>query len=169
MLTSIRGTRSSAGFTLVELAAVLFVLGLVALLAIPRLAGFGEPDRSGVFREMALDSEEAFDRALFEKKETRLVLRPSDGSWRFVRADLPVPESPDPAIHRFPSSLALVALTVDGEQRPLDIPTEIRYRPGGLLPDATLVFRERGSDGRELPWSLRFSPADGSVTVIEGG
>ncbi|MDP2658033.1 MAG: prepilin-type N-terminal cleavage/methylation domain-containing protein, partial [Candidatus Deferrimicrobium sp.] len=79
MGTSTPGTPSNRGFTLVELAVVLFVLGLVLWVALPRLSRVGEPDRDTVFRALSAASEAAYDLSLFEKRETRLVLHPSDG------------------------------------------------------------------------------------------
>ncbi|MGE5189250.1 MAG: prepilin-type N-terminal cleavage/methylation domain-containing protein, partial [Gemmatimonadota bacterium] len=50
MRTSIPGTPSDRGFTLVELAVVLLVLGLIVWIAAPRLATIGGRSRDAVFR-----------------------------------------------------------------------------------------------------------------------
>ena len=95
MGTSTPGTPSRGpvrGFTLVELAVVLFVLGLVLWVALPRLSRLGEPDRDTVFRTLSAGSEAAYDLSLFEKRESRLVLLPSAGTYEFVRPDHPAEE-----------------------------------------------------------------------------
>src|SRR3990172_1982768 len=99
MGTSTPGTDSrgpARGFTLVELAVVLFVLGLVLWVALPRLSRIGEPGRDAVFRALSGASEAAYDLSLFEKRETRLVLHPSDGTYEFLHPDRPTAQRPPP-------------------------------------------------------------------------
>src|SRR3990172_3895103 len=83
MRISTPGTRSSPGFTLIELSIVLFVLGLLLWLVVPPISSAGGPSRDTVSRELAAGSEAAFDTALFEKREVRLVIDPSAGTYRF--------------------------------------------------------------------------------------
>lgn len=153
------------GYTLVELAVVLFVLGLILWTVVPRLSNVGEPGRDAVFRDLASGSEQAFDISLFEKKETRLVLTPSEGTYEFRRTD-----RPDDASHprEFGSRLSVTGIRVEGEERPLDIPTEIRYLPGGRVPATWIFFQDSGSENGPSKWTLRLSPFDGSMKVLEG-
>ncbi len=167
MGTSIPGMKSSrAGFTLVELAVVLFVLGLVLWVALPRLSHVGEPDRNTVFRALSAGSEAAYDLSLFEKRETRLVLRPSDGTYAFLHPDRPTEEK---RTLEFGPRLSVTGILIEGEDRPLDLPTEIRYLPGGRVASARIFFRDDGAGGNApSQWTLRLNPFDGSMTVIEG-
>lgn len=164
--TSIPGTSpgSSPGFTLVELSVVLFVLGLILWLAAPRLAALGEPGRNGVFRDLAAGSETAFDLALFEKKEARLVLDPSAGTYRFRGTET----RDDPGPKPLGSRLAITGIRIDGSERPLDLVTEIRYLPGGRVSAARIFFRDSGAEGKPTDWTLRINPFDGTVDVLEG-
>jgi len=157
--------RSCRGFTLVELAVVLFVLGLVLWVALPRLSNVGEPGRDTVFRNLSAGSESAYDLSLFEKRETRLVLHPSEGTYEFV-----LPGRPDEEKHalEFGSRLSVTGIRVEGEDRPLDIPTEIRYLPGGRVASARIFFRDNGGGNTPTEWTLRLNPFDGSMTVLEG-
>jgi prepilin-type N-terminal cleavage/methylation domain-containing protein len=153
------------GFTLVELAVVLFVLGLILWTVVPRMSNFGEPGRDAVFRDLASGSEQAFDISLFEKRETRLVLVPSEGTYEFRRTDRP----DDPARPReFGSRLSVTGIRVESEDRPLDIPTEIRYLPGGRVPATWIYFQDSGGENTPSRWTLRLNPFDGSVKVLEG-
>jgi general secretion pathway protein H len=157
--------RSCRGFTLVELAVVLFVLGLVLWVALPRLSNVGEPGRDTVFRNLSAGSESAYDLSLFEKREMRLVLHPSEGTYEFV-----LPDRPDEEKHplEFGSRLSVTGIRVEGEDRPLDIPTEIRYLPGGRVASARIFFRDSGGGNTPTEWTLRLNPFDGSMTVLEG-
>jgi prepilin-type N-terminal cleavage/methylation domain-containing protein len=164
MRTSIRGTRNRAGFTLVELAVVLFVLGLVLWVAAPRLSLLGEPGRDAVFRDLSSGSEAAYDLALFGKRETRLVIDPSAGTYVFRAAE----QSADaPAPRRFGANLSITGIRIRGEDRPLDLPTEIPFAPGGVVPAARIFFRDSG-EGPVGQWTLRLSPFDGSMKILEG-
>jgi len=165
MGTSTPGTPSNRGFTLVELAVVLFVLGLVLWVALPRLSNVGEPGRDTVFRTLSAGSESAYDVALFERREIRLVLRPSAGTYEFRRPDRPGEESRP---REFGSRLTVTGVLVEGEDRPLDIPTEIRYLPGGRVTPARIFFTEDGGETRSSRWTLRLNPFDGTMKILEG-
>lgn len=156
---------SRRGFTLVELAVVLFVLGLVLWVALPRLSHVGEPDRATVFRALSAGSESAYDLALFEKQETRLVLRPSAGTYEFRRPDRPDDEERP---REFGSRLTVTGIRIEGEDRDLDLPTEIRYLPGGRVTSAQIFFRDTGGGNPPSEWTLRLNPFDGTMKILEG-
>lgn len=165
MPTSTPGMRASSGFTLIELSVVLFLLGLFLWLVAPRLSALGSPSRETVFREIAAGSEEAFDTALFEKKEVLLRIDPVAGTYRFRIAG----ESSDPAPGKpFGDTLAVTGIRVGGQDRPPDILTEVRYLPGGKVPDVRIFFRDSGGGGEPTLWTLHLHPVDGTVDVIEG-
>jgi prepilin-type N-terminal cleavage/methylation domain-containing protein len=157
---------SRRGFTLVELAVVLFVLGLILWTVAPRLSHVGEPGRDAVFRDLAAGSEESFDISRFEKRETRLVLVPSVGTYEFRRPDRPEDTRRS---REFGPRLSVTGIRIEGEDRPLDIPTEIRYLPGGRVP-ATWIFIEEKDDAGDPSsrWTLRLNPWDGSFKILEG-
>ena len=156
---------SRGGFTLVELAVVLFVLGLVLWVALPRLSHVGEPDRDTVFRTLSAGSEGAYDLSLFEKRETRLVLHPSGGTYEFRRPDRPDDEKRP---REFGSRLTVTGIRIEGEDRDLEIPTEIRYLPGGRVTSAQIFFRDSGGGNPPSEWTLRLNPFDGSMKVLDG-
>jgi len=159
-----RSAQRVGGFTLIELSVVLFILGLILWLAAPRLSTVGEPDRNGVFRNLAAGSEEAFDLALFEKRETRLVLHPAEGTYRFQVAGDNTTASPK----SLGGGLTITGIRIEGSDRPLDIVTEIRYLPGGRVPESRIFFRDGGSGGEPADWTLKISPFDGTVDVLPG-
>ncbi|MEW6720180.1 MAG: prepilin-type N-terminal cleavage/methylation domain-containing protein [Thermodesulfobacteriota bacterium] len=165
MRTSIPGKTHSGGFTLVELSVVLFVLGLILWTVAPRLSQFGERSRDAVFRDLASGSEEAFDISLFEKRETRLVILPSEGKYEFRIVDRPEAQRRP---REFGSRLSVTGIRIEGEERPLDIPTEIRFLPGGRVPATWIHIREADDDREVARWTLRLNPWDGSMKVLEG-
>ena len=110
-------------------------------------------------------SEAAYDLSLFEKRETRLVLHPSDGTYEFVHPDRPTEEK---RALEFGSRLSVTGIRIEGEDRPLDLPTEIRYLPGGRVTSARIFFRDDGGGDAPSQWTLRLSPFDGSMKILEG-
>jgi len=118
-----------------------------------------------VFRALSAGSEAAYDLSLFEKLETRLVLYPADGTYEFVRPDLPAEEKRP---LQFGSRLSVTGILIEGVDRPLDIPTEIRYLPGGRVAAARIFLRDEGGGTLPSLWTLRLSPFDGSIRILEG-
>ncbi len=165
MRTSTPGTSSSPGFTFVELSIVLFVLGLLLWLVVPRVSTVIGPDRDTVFREIAAGSEAAFDKALFEKREVRFVIDPAAGTYRFRGTE---DQGPLPPPRGLSEGLSVTGVRVEGEDRPPDIVTEIRYLPGGKIPAFRIFFRESDGGANPPEWTLRFNPYDGSVDILEG-
>jgi hypothetical protein len=144
---------------------VIFLMGLMLWLVAPRLAAVVEPGRNELFRELAAGSEEAFDKALFERREVRLVLDPEAGTYRFRIVEEGREHPPLKPLGR---GLAVTGIRLDGEDRPLDTVTEIRYLPGGRLAETRLFIRDGGAAGEPTDWTLRIDPFDGSMHVLEG-
>lgn len=157
--------RDNPGFTLIEFSVVLFVLGLVLWIVVPRVSSVVGPTRNTVFRHFAAGSEAAFDAALFEKREIRLVIDPAGGTYRFE--DTGSSGTPSPP-EEMAENLSITGVRVEGEDRPPDVVTEIRYLPGGRIPAFRIFFRESGEETNPPEWTLRVNPFDGSVDVLEG-
>ena len=159
-----RSRRDPAGFTLVELSIVLFVLGLVLWTVAPRLSRIGETGRDAAVRAFSAESEAAYDASLFEKKEVRLLVDPRSSSYRFLSPDNTAP----PAGADFGSGVTVAGITVEGEEKPLDSEAVIRYMPGGRMGEVRILLRERSREGAPSDWTLRLDPTSGSVEVTEG-
>ncbi|NNG45842.1 MAG: prepilin-type N-terminal cleavage/methylation domain-containing protein, partial [Deltaproteobacteria bacterium] len=119
--------KDSPGFTLIEFSVVLFVLGLMLWIVVPRVSSVVGITRNTVFRQIAAGSETAFDTALFEKREIRLVIDPSAGTYRFQGEEKR--NAPPPAPGDLSENLSIIGVRVEGEDRPPDVVTEIRYLP----------------------------------------
>jgi hypothetical protein len=62
----------------------------------------------------------------------------------------------------------VTGILIDGVDRPLDIPTEIRYLPGGRVAAARIFLRDDGGGNIPSEWTLRLSPFDGTIRILEG-
>src|SRR4030042_14500 len=113
MRTSTPGTRRSPGFTFIELSIVLFVLGLLLWLVVPRISSVAGPPRG------------------------------------------------------LSEGLTITGVRIEGEDRPPDIVTEIRYLPGGKIPAFRIFFRESGGGANPPEWTLRVTPTDGLGDLLD--
>ncbi len=165
MRTSTPGMKNNPGFTLIEFSVVLFVLGLMLWIVVPRVSSVTGPTRNAVFRQIAAGSEAAFDRALFEKQEIRLLIDPAAGTYRFEGAQKSGAQHPP---EELAEDLSITGVRVEGEDRPPDVITEIRYLPGGRIPAFRIFFRESSQEETPSEWTLRVNPFDGSVDILEG-
>ena len=59
-------------------------------------------------------------------------------------------------------------IEANAQDRPLDLPTEIRYLPGGRVASARIFFRDSGGGNLPSEWTLRLNPFDGSMSILEG-
>ena len=62
----------------------------------------------------------------------------------------------------------MTGIRIEGEDRDLDLPTEIRYLPGGRVTSAHIFFRANGSGNPPSEWTLRLNTLDGSMKILEG-
>lgn len=72
---------AEAGYTLLEMLAVLVILALVAGIAAPRLAGLGRPAVSGDAVSLVASLRLARQQAVFGGRESVLSLDTDQGSW----------------------------------------------------------------------------------------
>jgi general secretion pathway protein H len=155
----------SAGFTLVELSIVLFILGLILWTVTPRLARLGSTGRDAAIRSFSADSETAYDASLFEKKEWRLLIDPRNGNYRFFSPG----SGREPSDARdFGTGVSVTGITVEGEDRSLEGVTEIRYLPGGRMADTLIRLKDASNENAPSDWTLHLDPTSGSVDVLEG-
>lgn len=155
----------SAGFTLVELSIVLFILGLILWTVTPRLARLGATGRDAAIRSFSADSEAAYDASLFEKKEWRLLIDPRSGSYRFFSPG----SGREPSDPRdFGTGVSVTGISVEGEDRSLESVTEIRYLPGGRMADTLIRIRDASNEASPSDWTLHLDPTSGSVDLLEG-
>ncbi len=134
-------------------------------IVVPRVVSIGGRDRDAVFRDIAAGSEAAFDLALFEKREVRLVVDPRAGTYLFLAAGAAEDASRPRQVG---DGLKITGVQVEGEERPPDVATEIVYRPGGRVPTARIYLQEVTQGAEGAKWTLRINPFDGSVDVVEG-
>ena len=162
---------NSPGFTLLELAVVIFIMGLMLTLAMPYLGGFRQAALRSQARRLAGRATYMFDEATGHKLVLRLIFDLDNNGYAAAQLD---PYSAQPVF--------VMDSTVSG--RPIMMPPAIRIRdvtvegfgtvnrgtvvtnfyPEGYV-DATVVHLEDESGD---VMTLEFSPLTGEVTIVSG-
>ncbi|MBI4372787.1 MAG: type II secretion system major pseudopilin GspG [Candidatus Omnitrophica bacterium] len=124
----------SAGFTLIEILIVVIILGILAALVVPRLAGRSEEARIAAAKadidgglSLALDLYEA-DNGRYPKQLEDLIREPSEAkNWKgpYLKKGLPKDPWSQPYVYRFPGArnpkmFDLFSLGPDGQEGSAD-------------------------------------------------
>lgn len=156
-----------AGFTLIELVIVVFLLGLFSALVIPRLPGIGEDGLKSSARRIAGTVKYFFNEAALSGRPHRLVFNLGDGTFR---------------VRRLEADGTLVDLDGSGKEqrlrgkvrfRDIAIPGRGTYSQGEVAAEIhpvgwmeeTVVHLEEEGD-RQL--TLRVMPYTGTTEVFDG-
>ncbi len=167
----IAASSAPPGFTLLELAVVIFIMGLMLTVAMPYLGGFRQAALRSQARRLAGRATYMFDEATGHKLVLRLIFDLDNNGYAAAQLD---PYSAQPVF--------VMDSTVSG--RPIMMPAAIRIRdvtvegigtvnrgtvvtnfyPEGYV-DATVVHLEDESGD---VMTLEFSPLTGLVTIVSG-
>jgi prepilin-type N-terminal cleavage/methylation domain-containing protein len=149
----------SRAFTLVEVVAVLIIVGILAASAIPAMNGLSGKRGAGAARWISADLAYARQRAVATGTRTWVVFTPSTEAWSILAED---PDSPGRA--------GAAVLTDSATQQPMTVRLETAL-PGVDLASASFDgAAEVGFDwlGRPLNQSESLLAAQGQVTLAGG-
>lgn len=159
------------GFTLIELAVVIFVMGLMMLIALPYFGGFKGEHLRSVARRVAGRATYLYDEASAQKLVIRLVFDLDHQSYRVLVLDPYAFQplfTPDPAPGntpvRMPPNVAIRDVTVEGVGTCRRGMIACQFYPDGSV-DATLIHLEN-SDGDVM--TLGINPLTGQVRIASG-
>jgi prepilin-type N-terminal cleavage/methylation domain-containing protein len=167
-----KASRQQQGFTLLELAIVIFIMGLMFTLALPYMGGYRKAQLKSEARRMAGRASYLFDAASAQKVFLRMVFDLDHQGYGVMRLDpyaMPTPSfGPDhssagaPIV--MPPSVAIRDVTVGdlGTFRAGKVSTQ--FYPEGYV-DATLVHM---MDLSGHVMTLAFNPVTGRVLIAEG-
>ena len=167
-----RSIRSALpGFTLLELAIVMFVMGLVMLIAMPYFGGFKNTQLKSEARRLAGRSNYLYEEAGAQKVMLRLNFD-LDGNCYFVTRLDPLAARPafrpetGPAGGRIllPAGVRLRDVWVEGVGSLRRGTIGTQFYPGGAV-DATVIHLEASSGAR---MTLSIDPSSGRVAIANG-
>jgi general secretion pathway protein H len=162
--------RSAAGFTLLELAVVMLIMGLVITLAIPYLGGLGNAQLKSEARRLASRENYLYQEAAEQKVMLRLVFDLDSNGYFVMRFD---PFAAKPAVVResgpagvramMPPGVRIRDVWVEGVGTLRKGSISCQFYPTGYV-DATVVHM---TDARGVVYTLSISPTSGQVAITD--
>jgi prepilin-type N-terminal cleavage/methylation domain-containing protein len=162
---------SPPGFTLLELAVVIFIMGLMLSIAMPYLGGFRQAALKSQARRLAGRANYMFDEATGHKLVLRLIFDLDNNGYAAAQLDpyavKPV-FAPDTTVSghpvMMPPDIRIRDVTVEGVGTLNRGVVVTNFYPEGYV-DATVVHLEDASGD---VMTLEFSPLTGQVAIISG-
>ena len=159
--------RRDSGFTLIELAVVLLLIGLFSALVIPLFSGLGGDDLKSTARRLAGTAKYLYNESALTGRPYRLVFDLDAGSVsgrRLKASGELVTLTGTGGEHTLPRGIRMRDVTVAGRGLTSSGTTYTGIQPVGWI-DETVVHLE-AQDGRQL--TLRLLPLTGTSEVYEG-
>jgi general secretion pathway protein H len=163
--------RKEAGFTLLEIAVVLFLMGLMMLIAMPYIGGISSTELKSASRRLAGRATYLYDEASSRKLVIQLVFDLDNNGYFVMIAD---PYSMQPAFFpdrspsgarvRLPDSVRIRDVTVENIGTVSRGTVATQFYPEGYV-DATLIHL---IDQRGRIMTLRIDPLTGQVMIARG-
>jgi general secretion pathway protein H len=159
------------GFTLLEIAIVIFIMGLVLTVVMPYLGGYKSAQLKSAARRLAGRANYLFDEASARKLVIRLVFDLDHDGYRVFVAD---PYAPKPkftpdlssggAPVKLPQGVWIQDVTVEGVGTFTRGAVACQFYPGGYV-DATVIHL---ADSSGDAMTLSLDPLTGRVLIAQG-
>ena len=162
---------ASPGFTLLELAIVIFIMGLMLTVAMPYLGGFRQAALKSQARRLAGRATYMFDEATGHKLVLRLIFDLDNNRYSAAQLDPYAVQpvfAPDNSLSgrvvTMPPAIRIRDVTVEGIGTVNRGTVATNFYPEGYV-DATVVHLDDASGD---VMTLEFSPLTGQVAIISG-
>ena len=162
---------ASPGFTLLELAIVIFIMGLMLTLTMPYLGGFRHAQLRSEARRLAGRATFMFDEAAGHKLVLRLIFDLDNNGYAVARLDpyaikpvFAADTTPSSRPIMLPSTIRIRDITVEGIGTVNRGVVACNFYPEGYV-DATVVHLEDASGD---VMTLSFTPLTGQVAIVDG-
>jgi len=156
-----------AGFTLLELAVVLLLIGLFSALILPVFGGFGDGALKAEARRLAATVRHLYNESALSGRPYRLRFdldRGTYGGRRLEEDGSLVAVSGSGGDHALPAEVRIRDIVVAGRGRSSSGETEVRILPVGWVDETVIHLGGAG----EHALTLRLQPLTGGAEVYEG-
>ena len=159
------GTSDRRGFTLIEVAMVLFIFSILMVAAAPRLASFLSSSKleTNVSR-LAIYLEHIRDEAIYKRKVLILRCRIEEGTFAVYA---PRGEKEKGLLIKplhFPEEIKILDIHIPGKEKKSIGETLISFFPGGMADSALIHLKD--NEDKEI--TLELSPLSRKVEIHEG-
>jgi general secretion pathway protein H len=156
------------GFTLIEIAVVLVIIGMVLMLVMPRLPSSEQENLKISARTLAATLRYMQDRAATGRTTYYLSVEPGTDSVKVLEAaaDGGEKEPQDPLLQRRPVKEGIIVadVTIPRLGKVIDGKVRLDVGPGGLRDFVVIHLRSP----QERFWTVMAFPASGKVKVYDG-
>lgn len=156
-----------AGFTLVELAIVIVLIGLLSGLVLPLFGNWGQDDLAASARRIGGTVRYLYNEAALTRREHRLIFNFDEGSylakWIDPEGEL-VPVEGSGRGGTLAGDVAFRDILVTGRGKFSSGEVTVLFHPSGWVDETVLHL----DDGEERQLTLRLAPLTGTLEVFEG-
>jgi prepilin-type N-terminal cleavage/methylation domain-containing protein len=166
------GQLDASGFTLLEIAVVIFIMGLLMSLAMPYFGGLHSAELKSEARKLAGRASYLYDEASAQKVIYRMTFDLDHNTYFVMRLD---PYAPQPKFTPFtglwngqvvmPPGVRLRDVSVEGIGGARAGAISCQFYPDGYA-DATVIHMATSDGGKVL--TLSINPLTGSVAILSG-
>lgn len=165
MATSRHGkSKGRCGFTLIELAVVLFIISLLIWTVLPKISIVAKEGIEEFTRKTALHIETTMEEALFESKGGKITVRIGDGIIEGYRSN----EEGDLLKNwslTLPETHTIASVTTNFGKRYTADDVDIPYSPMGALPRTLIIIEEKEGTSAQTILINQFT---GKVEISDG-
>lgn len=153
-----------SGFTLIELAVVLFILSLILWTALPKISAVTKDDIGEFMRKTALHIESTMEKALFESAGGKITIKIADGTIEGYRQG----EEGNLLMNwsvKLPESHTITSVTTNFGKSYSAEDVDIPYSHMGYIPRTLIVV---SSVEERKDQTITINPFTGKVEIIDG-
>ncbi len=152
------------GFTLIELAVVLFIISLILWTALPKVSIVSSESSEEFMRKLAVHVESMLEDALFSSQEGRIAVRISERTIEGYRT-AEEGELTKRWSLQVPDSLSITSVTTNFGKNYVTEDAEIPVSPMGYVPRTLIVVEEKEE---QKSHTITINPFTGRVEITDG-
>lgn len=152
------------GFTLIELAVVLFIVSLILWTALPKISFVSSDSIEEFMRKMVLRIESTLEDALFQSQGGKITVKIADGTIEGYRYREEGELLKNWSL-KLPDRFSITSVTTNFGKSYTTEDVDIPFSPMGYIPKTLIVVEEKEEPSSQ---TIRINPFTGKVEIIDG-